>query len=78
MAQETLMVSKFLRERPDDIQILATHFVKKFALKTGRHIDGISLDARKYLQKFIDGVVWELPARIIARGFDLAKQVDRG
>ena len=41
-----------LRERPDDIQILATHFAKKFANKTGRRIDGIALEARRYLLQY--------------------------
>ena len=41
-----------LRERPDDIQSLASHFAKKFALKTGRRIDGISLEARRYLLQY--------------------------
>ena len=41
-----------LRERPDDIQLLASHFAKKFALKTGHRIDGISPDAKRYLLQY--------------------------
>jgi transcriptional regulator with GAF, ATPase, and Fis domain len=40
-----------LRERPEDIQLLAQHFVKKFGAKIGRRLDGIEPDALQILSQ---------------------------
>jgi len=39
-----------LRERRDDILVLADHFIRKFAAQTGKEIEGLSDDAREMLQ----------------------------
>ncbi len=41
-----------LRERPDDIPLLATHFATKFAARTGHQIEGISPEALRYLLQY--------------------------
>lgn len=41
-----------LRERPEDIPLLAHHFLKKFSKKTGRTADKISIDALQALQNY--------------------------
>lgn len=41
-----------LRERRDDIQLLANAFLKKFVLKTGRVIKGFTDDAMELLQDY--------------------------
>ena len=39
-----------LRERPDDIELLATHFIKKFAADYGRPVHSISGEALEWLK----------------------------
>ncbi len=41
-----------LRERPGDIHLLAEYFAKKFAVKTGHRVDGISPAAKRYLLQY--------------------------
>jgi DNA-binding NtrC family response regulator len=41
-----------LRERPDDIPLLAYHFFNKYKKKTGKEIHEISLDAMQALQNY--------------------------
>ncbi|HEY0882584.1 MAG TPA: helix-turn-helix domain-containing protein, partial [Archangium sp.] len=41
-----------LRERPDDILLLADHFVRKHAPKVNRKVRALSADARKLLVKY--------------------------
>jgi DNA-binding NtrC family response regulator len=41
-----------LRERRDDIAMLASHFVERFARKSARPIRGISPEALKYLMAY--------------------------
>lgn len=41
-----------LRERPDDIPALATHFLKKYNDRLGKTIGGISADAMELLKKY--------------------------
>jgi DNA-binding NtrC family response regulator len=43
-----------LRERPEDIAVLAEHFLKKFSALLGKEIDGFSSEALEFLQ----GRVW--------------------
>ena len=38
-----------LRERPEDVALLAEHFVRRFAHKNGKHIEGVSPEALKAL-----------------------------
>jgi two-component system response regulator PilR (NtrC family) len=41
-----------LRERPEDIPLLAEHFVTKFAKQMGKSVDGISGDAMAVLRRY--------------------------
>ncbi len=41
-----------LRERPEDIPVLAGHFIKKFKTNLRTHIEGISSEAMGVLQKY--------------------------
>ncbi len=41
-----------LRERPDDIPLLSFHFLQKYALRAGRDIQRISLDAMRALRSY--------------------------
>jgi Nif-specific regulatory protein len=41
-----------LRDRPDDIPLLSAHFIRKFAQKTGRKIEGISAETRRCLLQY--------------------------
>jgi two-component system response regulator HupR/HoxA len=41
-----------LRERPEDIQVLADYLIKKYADKSGRHIAGISSDAMQKIRQY--------------------------
>lgn len=41
-----------LRERKEDIPLLAEHFLKKFASSAGRQIDSISEEAMRYLENY--------------------------
>jgi DNA-binding NtrC family response regulator len=41
-----------LRERPEDIEILASHFVRKAALAAGRRVEGIAPEALDRLQNY--------------------------
>jgi len=41
-----------LRERDDDVLLLADHFVSIFAEQEGKHIDGFSENARRELKRF--------------------------
>ncbi len=41
-----------LRNRPEDIVVLADHFAKKFAAQCGRKLSGISPEARAYLRSY--------------------------
>ena len=41
-----------LRERREDIPLLASHFVQKFGRKTGKTIQGISIDAMRLLMEY--------------------------
>lgn len=41
-----------LRERKDDIPILTRHFIKKFSLRHGRDVKGISVDAEATLMSY--------------------------
>ncbi len=41
-----------LRERPDDIPVLARHFINKFSASTGRLINGLSHEALQHLKKY--------------------------
>jgi DNA-binding NtrC family response regulator len=41
-----------LRERPDDIPLLCYHFLRKYALRAGRDIRRISLDAMRDLRSY--------------------------
>jgi two-component system repressor protein LuxO len=41
-----------LREREDDVLILANHFVSTFAEQEGKKIDGFSDDARREIKRF--------------------------
>ncbi len=47
-----------LRDRPEDIPVLARHFTKKYAAKMGRHIDKIPSDVMRAL------VEWRWPGNI--------------
>jgi two-component system response regulator HydG len=67
-----------LRERPDDIPILASHFLRKLAARMGKRLDGISAEAMKLLARHDwPGNVRELEnaierAVVLARGPELA------
>ncbi len=41
-----------LRERSDDITLLAQHFLQKYNERTGKHVDGFSIDAIQALQSY--------------------------
>lgn len=41
-----------LRERKEDIPILAEHFLEKYTLETGKNVESISDEAMKYLMEF--------------------------
>jgi Nif-specific regulatory protein len=41
-----------LRERPEDITLLASYFISRYAAKTGRKVTGLSPEARAYLQHY--------------------------
>jgi DNA-binding NtrC family response regulator len=41
-----------LRERPDDIEVLAEHFIRKAALATRRKVEGLTPDALEVLQNY--------------------------
>ena len=47
-----------LRDRPEDIPILARHFTKKYAAKMGRHIEKIPADTMRAL------VSWHWPGNV--------------
>ncbi|HEU0123246.1 MAG TPA: sigma 54-interacting transcriptional regulator [Bryobacteraceae bacterium] len=47
-----------LRDRPEDIPILARHFARKYAAKMGRHIDNIPSDIMRAL------VEWRWPGNV--------------
>ncbi|MEW6187953.1 MAG: sigma-54 dependent transcriptional regulator [Thermodesulfobacteriota bacterium] len=63
-----------LRERPEDIPVLADHFLKRFVEETGRHLEGFSRKALEHLMSYSwPGNVRELKnvierAVVIARG----------
>lgn len=38
-----------LRKRPDDIPLLANHFLRKFAARSGRHFAGFSIEAQRQM-----------------------------
>jgi PAS domain S-box-containing protein len=62
-----------LRDRREDIPLLADHFCQKFAERTGKDIEGVSGNARSILQRYDwPGNVREL-ANIIERGVILAR-----
>lgn len=66
-----------LRERLDDIPILARHFIEKHALKMGKKISGISDDAISYLMSLdFPGNVRELE-NLIERSITLAEDNSR-
>ena len=61
-----------LRERPEDIEPLALHFIKRLAARAGRKINGISSEALSLLQKYPwPGNVRELE-NVMERGVILA------
>jgi transcriptional regulator with PAS, ATPase and Fis domain len=69
-----------LRERKEDIPILAEHFLEKFSLETGKKVDGISDETMKY---FLDynwpGNVRQLEntiehAVVVAQGLEIQKK----
>lgn len=73
-----LNVVKFLipplRERPEDIPLLTRHLIKKFRMKSGTDIHGISQDAMEVLQRYsFPGNVRELE-NIIEHAFILCKE----
>jgi transcriptional regulator with GAF, ATPase, and Fis domain len=41
-----------LRKRPDDIEVLATHFLKRFATEAGRRLRGFTPEARAAMQSY--------------------------
>jgi two-component system response regulator PilR (NtrC family) len=41
-----------LRERPDDVQLLAKHFLQKYATRLNKPVQGISDEAMKVLKKY--------------------------
>jgi len=41
-----------LRERPEDLRILAHHFTERFAAETGKHVSGISDEAMQILMGY--------------------------
>jgi DNA-binding NtrC family response regulator len=41
-----------LRERPDDIPLLARHFIEKYNAETGRHIERLSEETMQRLQEY--------------------------
>jgi len=41
-----------LRKRPEDIETLATHFLKRFATETGRRVQGFTPDALEAMQAY--------------------------
>ena len=62
-----------LRDRREDIPLLATHFCRRFAERTGKDINGISSNAQSVLQQYDwPGNVREL-ANIIERGVILCR-----
>ena len=62
-----------LRERRDDIPLLAFYFLKKFALAMGKPVDDIAADALRLLSRYdYPGNVREL-ANLIERGVALAR-----
>ncbi len=62
-----------LRERPEDIPILAQHFIENYSLKMGKTISGISNDALSYLMNLdFPGNVRELE-NLIERSVTLAE-----
>jgi transcriptional regulator with PAS, ATPase and Fis domain len=63
-----------LRERREDIPLLVDHFVKKFNLKRGRFVDGVSDEVMDILMKYdFPGNVRELE-NIIEHAFILRKE----
>jgi two-component system response regulator HydG len=46
------LIARPLRERPDDILVLADYFLKRFIAKTGRVISGFSDDAKELLKQY--------------------------
>jgi transcriptional regulator with GAF, ATPase, and Fis domain len=42
-----------LRERPDDIPLLANYFVAKYSRNCKRSVTGLSVDARRYLMSYV-------------------------
>ncbi len=61
-----------LRERPDDIEILADYFLKKYALETGRPITGFTVKALQRLKSYHwRGNIREL-RNVIRKGVALA------
>jgi NtrC-family two-component system response regulator AlgB len=62
-----------LRERPEDIKVLAEHYLKRFAVLNGKNIAGISQDAMELLEHYPwPGNVREL-VNIIERGAILCR-----
>ncbi len=63
-----------LRERVEDILVLATHFIRKFAEKSGKHVVGLTENAREKLVRHLwPGNVRELE-HVIERGVVLSRQ----
>jgi DNA-binding NtrC family response regulator len=63
-----------LRERPEDIALLARHFVERYAAAAGRHVEGIEPEALEALGAYPwPGNVRELE-NAIARGVALCKR----
>lgn len=65
-----------LRERPEDIRSLATHFLKKFSERAGKHVESISMEAMDLLAAYAwPGNVRQLE-NSIERGVALCQDVE--
>lgn len=63
-----------LRERPEDIPLLAMHFVRTFAKKTGKHITGLTARSLQRMQRYSwPGNIREME-HLLEREIILAKQ----
>lgn len=63
-----------LRERPEDISLLATHFVRVFAKKTGRPVTGLTADSLQQMRQYSwPGNIREME-HLLEREVILAKQ----
>ncbi|MBI5345011.1 MAG: sigma-54-dependent Fis family transcriptional regulator [Deltaproteobacteria bacterium] len=63
-----------LRERKDDIMTLANHFMRKFTLRYGRHLETISKEAEDYIRSS----VWRGNIRELENTIERAVLVSRG